>query len=206
MQSELAAVSVHGCIQKTEFCKRSIDLATTALIISFFMMSMPILVALAAFALLFLRFLFTFVQNHRFAKAHGCQEVPQQPQFERIIGYDSFKRQVAMFKAKQVLPDLFRRFEDVGNTFSHVSMGRKIWVTREPENVKAVLATNFKDFGIGQRFRAMGPLLGQGIFTSDGALWEHSRVRAAATRGMRGYSLHIGPRTSQLYQKPGSGP
>jgi hypothetical protein len=111
-----------------------------------------------------------------------------------------------MFKAKQVLPDLFRRFEDVGNTFSHVSMGRKIWVTREPENVKAILATNFKDFGIGQRFRAMGPLLGQGIFTSDGALWEHSRVRAAATRGMRGYSLHIGPRTSQLYQKPGSGP
>lgn len=145
---------------------------------------MPILVALAAFALLFLRFLFTFVQNHRFAKAHGCQEVPQQPQFERIIGYDSFKRQVAMFKAKQVLPDLFRRFEDVGNTFSHVSMGRKIWVTREPENVKAVLATNFKDFGIGQRFRAMGPLLGQGIFTSDGALWEHSRalVRPSFTK------------------------
>lgn len=106
------------------------------------------------------------------------------PQSERIIGYDNFKRQVAMFKAKQLLPDGVRRFENVGDTFSVVSMGRKLWVTREPENVKAILATNFKDFGIGQRFRALGALLGQGIFTSDGALWEHSRalVRPSFTK------------------------
>jgi hypothetical protein len=165
---------------------------------------MPILVALGAFALLFLRFLFTFIQNYRFSKVHGCQEAPQMPQSERIIGYDNFKRQVAMFKAKQLLPDGVRRFENVGDTFSVVSMGRKLWVTREPENVKAILATNFKDFGIGQRFRALGALLGQGIFTSDGALWEHSRVRTFAIRGMRGCSLPTGPRPSQLYQKPGS--
>lgn len=38
--------------------------------------------------------------------------------------------------------------------------------TIDPENVKAVLATNFKDFGLGQRQRAFGPLLGQGIFTT----------------------------------------
>jgi hypothetical protein len=49
--------------------------------------------------------------------------------------------------------------------------------TSDPEIVKALLATNFKDFGLGTRRRSMGPLLGQGIFTSDGATWEHSRVR-----------------------------
>jgi hypothetical protein len=70
-------------------------------------------------------------------------------------------------------------------------MGKTFWVTREPENVKAILATNFKDFGIGQRFRSMGALLGQGIFTSDGALWEHSRVRASFTEEIRGCSLPI---------------
>ena len=138
---------------------------------------MPLFVALGAFALLFLRKLFTIIQNYRFSKAHGCQDAPQMPQSERILGYGNFKEQVAMFKAKKILPEGVRRFEDLGDTYSVVSMGRKLIITREPENIKAVLATNFKDFGIGRRFTAMGALLGQGIFTSDGALWEHSRVR-----------------------------
>jgi hypothetical protein len=38
--------------------------------------------------------------------------------------------------------------------------------TIDPENVKALLATNFKDFGLGQRLDALGPLLGEGIFTT----------------------------------------
>ena len=139
-------------------------------------MSLPIFVALGAFALLFLRKLFTAIQNYRFAKAHGCKDAPQMPQSERILGYGNFKDQVAMFKAKKILPEQLQRFENLSDTYSVVTMGRKLVITREPENIKAVLATNFKDFGIGRRFTAMGALLGQGIFTSDGALWEHSRV------------------------------
>jgi len=121
------------------------------------------------------------------------------PQTERIIGYGNFKHQVAMSKAKQLLPDGLRRFETLGDTWSVVAMGRKLWVTREPENVKAVLATNFKDFGIGRRYKALGALLGQGIFTSDGALWEHSRVSFLVTRERKGCLLPPGPRPSQLY-------
>ena len=98
------------------------------------------------------------------------------PQSERIIGYGNFKQQTEAFKAKTLLPDGLRRFERFGDTFSVVTMGQKIWITRDPENVKAMLATNFKDFGIGRRFKSLGAFLGQGIFTSDGALWEHSRV------------------------------
>ncbi len=139
-------------------------------------MSTPTFLALGAIALLLLRFLTKLIRNHRFSRMHNCKAAPQMPQAERIIGYDNFKRSVACFKAKTLLPDGVRRFEEVGDTFSVVSMGRKLWITREPENVKAVLATNFKDFGIGRRFRSMGALLGQGIFTSDGILWEHSRV------------------------------
>jgi hypothetical protein len=55
-------------------------------------------------------------------------------------------------------------------------LGRTFFNTIDPELVKAVLATNFKDFGLGDRHRPFGPLLGRGIFTSDGAQWEHSRV------------------------------
>jgi len=139
-------------------------------------MSTPAFLALGAFALVLLKFLATLIQNHQFSRTHNCKAAPQMPQAERIIGYDVFKRSVANFKAKTMLPENVRRFEEMGDTFSVVSMGRKVWITREPENVKAILATNFKDFGIGRRFRSMGALLGQGIFTSDGPLWEHSRV------------------------------
>jgi hypothetical protein len=38
--------------------------------------------------------------------------------------------------------------------------------TIDIENVKAILATNFKDFGLGQRQEAFGAMLGQGIFTT----------------------------------------
>lgn len=148
-------------------------------------MAVPAYLALGVILLLLLRKAFTYFQDYRFAKAHGCEEPAALPQSERILGYANFKQQVQMSKEKKILPDGQRRFEEVGNTFSAVTLGRKLWITRDPENVKALLATNFKDFGIGRRVRSLGALLGQGIFTSDGALWEHSRalVRPSFTKG-----------------------
>ena len=146
------------------------------------MMAVPAFLALGVILILILRQAFTSIQNYRFAKAHGCEEPAALPQSERILGYGNFKQQVAMAKARNILGDGKRRFEEVGDTFSVVTLGRKLWITRDPENVKAILATNFKDFGIGKRLNALGALLGQGIFTSDGTLWEHSRVSIVLRR------------------------
>ncbi|KAI7278545.1 hypothetical protein KC343_g2249 [Hortaea werneckii] len=49
--------------------------------------------------------------------------------------------------------------------------------TIEPANVKAILATRFDDWIIGERrHRALRPCQGHNIFTSDGAFWRHSRA------------------------------
>lgn len=49
-------------------------------------------------------------------------------------------------------------------------------MTIEPENVKTMLATNFKDWNLpDMRKDAFIPLFGRGIFTTDGAEWQHSR-------------------------------
>ena len=53
----------------------------------------------------------------------------------------------------------------------------ELLVTRDPENVKAMLSTQVADYDISAtRSNAFMPLLGEGIFTSRGAQWKHSRA------------------------------
>lgn len=57
------------------------------------------------------------------------------------------------------------------NTFRTSVLGRGFIITIEPENIKAVLSTRFQDFSLGNREQTLGPLLGKGIFNSDGETW-----------------------------------
>ena len=45
----------------------------------------------------------------------------------------------------------------------------------DPVNVEAILTTNFHDYGFGVRRQVFAPLLGDGIFTQEGAAWKRSR-------------------------------
>jgi len=52
-----------------------------------------------------------------------------------------------------------------------------MFFTSDPENLKAMLATQFEDFDLGPvRRGTMLPSLGDGIFVQDGKAWEHSRA------------------------------
>jgi cytochrome P450 len=56
-------------------------------------------------------------------------------------------------------------------------MAEEIINTAEPENIKALLATQFKDFSLTPRRKEyLQPVFGHGIFTTDGAEWEASRT------------------------------
>lgn len=53
---------------------------------------------------------------------------------------------------------------------------RRMILTTDPENMKAVLATQFQDFGKGPKFNMeWQAFLGDSIFTTDGELWHNSR-------------------------------
>lgn len=59
----------------------------------------------------------------------------------------------------------------------HVKVGGgKMFVTTDPENLKALLATQFNDFELGIRHSHFKPLLGDGIFTLDNDGWKHLRA------------------------------
>ncbi|KAK0611431.1 cytochrome P450 52A11 [Immersiella caudata] len=56
--------------------------------------------------------------------------------------------------------------------------GLRIIMTADQENIKAILATQFDDFGKGQRFRDdWVDMLGRSIFNSDGEAWHTARTR-----------------------------
>lgn len=70
-------------------------------------------------------------------------------------------------------------------------------MTTEPQNVKTILSLSFEDFGIANREKSLGRLLGKGIFTTDGERWAHSRamIRPNFTRNqvadLEAFERHI---------------
>lgn len=62
-------------------------------------------------------------------------------------------------------------------TYKYSTLGSTNVSTVDEKNIQAILATQFADFDLGPVRRGnFFPLLGNGIFTQDGALWEHSRA------------------------------
>lgn len=141
-------------------------------------MAYPIYVlALAGVALYIIaRRAASYIAAARFKKEHGCKPERRQPQVDGILGIGNYLNQQKAFKNNRLLDNSRERFEANGPTFSSTVLGLRLYHTIDPENIKAILATNFNDFGLGRRLKTFGDLLGKGIFTSDGAAWEHSRV------------------------------
>ncbi|GIC86002.1 cytochrome P450 [Aspergillus udagawae] len=79
-------------------------------------------------------------------------------------------------------------YEELGRrpTWNQNLLGTWHHVTADPKNIQAILATQFKDFELGPFRRNMfNPVIGKGIFTTDGMDWQHSRslLRPQFTRG-----------------------
>ncbi len=117
-----------------------------------------------------------------FIRSHRCEPIHRMPQRERILGLDVLKEQIAAIKAHRNLEVVTRRYAEHGSTFSLSMLGQTYINTIDPENIRAVLATRFDDFSVGNRELAWGPMLGKGVFTSDGEKWKHSRVRVKHPR------------------------
>lgn len=71
---------------------------------------------------------------------------------------------------------MFNKWAGPGRYTIEAGIGERVILTAEPENIKAILATQFKDYGKGEQFRQdWHKFLGNGIFTTDGTLWHNSR-------------------------------
>ncbi|KAK7508997.1 cytochrome P450 52A12 [Phyllosticta citriasiana] len=140
--------------------------------------------AIAAFVAI--KFLLHFLRKGRNAiKARqlGCKEPPFFNPLD-ITGFWSVYDMMSADKVKRVPQLVLDRCHDMSKKLGYPVRAMRLNVpgdtvifTSEPKNIQALLATKFKDFSLGpRRIDNFEPLLGHGIFASDGKEWEYSRA------------------------------
>ncbi|PYH66566.1 cytochrome P450 [Aspergillus vadensis CBS 113365] len=132
-----------------------------------------------ATVILFLWYTLTYLQrkwtHRRIIKANNCQPPPYFPQKDPIFGLDIIFEQIKYSRKYKTLERFSERFKLYGNTYTQRRLTPYV-ITCEPENIKTILSLRFKDYGLAGRIDALGPLLGHGIFTTDGEHWVQSRA------------------------------
>ncbi|KAJ5613234.1 n-alkane-inducible cytochrome P450 [Penicillium lagena] len=116
-----------------------------------------------------------FVHEWKYARDNGCQP-PIHTVVRGPLGLGLVTDMLAAARENRILELVHGWHREFGTTFKAKMVARTIVFTVEPKNVQTVLALKFKDFELGElRNRAFRPLLGSGIFSTDGSKWEHSR-------------------------------
>lgn len=93
-----------------------------------------------------------------------------------LLGIDFLVKTLWALRRHKLLETFSAVYEGLNaHTYTVVPFNKRLILTIEPENVKTILSTNFQDYNFGDLREPAIPLLGKGIFASDGAEWQHSR-------------------------------
>lgn len=140
---------------------------------------------LAAVVVFFsLRWLLVSILHKQRARRLGCK-----PAFIRTsklpFGIDILRRYIKATREQILQNDELVLYEELGRhpTWNQNILGNWHHVTADPKNVQAILATKFKDFELGPfRRNLFGPVIGKGIFTTDGQEWYAPSLLRVTTR------------------------
>ncbi|EPS27712.1 hypothetical protein PDE_02656 [Penicillium oxalicum 114-2] len=137
--------------------------------------SVLVLAGIALFALAGLKAV-QAIQGWQYARKHGCKPA-RHTMTHGLLGAGTIMKMLSASKEHRFLALIRGWHQTYGTTFESRMLNRQPVFTIEPRNVQTVLALKFKDFELGYyRNKAIRPLLGYGIFATDGSKWEHSRA------------------------------
>ena len=112
----------------------------------------------------------------RLERQCGCQRPRRYPHRDPIWGYDLYRLRLQAAQAGHFYPLYDVHFKLYGKTFEELFFDTKVINTMEPENIQQVAVSSFQDWGkVASRSTASAPVLGDGIFSQDGAAWKNSR-------------------------------
>ncbi|KAI1323340.1 cytochrome P450 [Xylariaceae sp. FL0255] len=115
--------------------------------------------------------------DQELGRQHDCRLPPELPK-RWPLGIDRIKElwdSNADGRLLAFLCSIAKDYEPRNNLYQFLLIGPRAFHILHPRNVEALLSTNFKDYGFGCRPSVFRPLLGNGIFTQEGAAWRHSR-------------------------------
>ena len=119
----------------------------------------------------------TAARRRKIILSHGCKPPNKFPVWDPVLGLDVMYKSVQAHNRKNLLSTKRSQYEVYGWTHSSRLTALPTIHTIEPENIKAVMSTSFKDFAVGTpRRRAFSPLAANSVLVADGAEWEHSRA------------------------------
>ncbi|KAJ3496049.1 hypothetical protein NLG97_g2952 [Lecanicillium saksenae] len=105
-----------------------------------------------------------------------CERPPMYPHKDPIFGIDILFANIKSARNNRFISASAQRFQDLGaNTYCTWIQGHQTIHTIEPENVKTIMATKWKDYSVHGRKPNLGRLLGRGIFVATGEDWSHAR-------------------------------
>ncbi|KAJ5504969.1 cytochrome P450 [Penicillium fimorum] len=132
----------------------------------------PLLIAFGYF--IFSRVLLV-IKRRQFSSQNGCKPLLARYK-DRLFGLSFIIENAKAFANKAYLDTFTSRYFNIGHTHEVVAMGGRGVFTIDPVNIKTMLSLKFKDYSLGNRPAIMGPLLGRGVFVTDGEEWSHSRA------------------------------
>lgn len=109
------------------------------------------------------------------ARALGCQPASIEPA-QWPLGIDTIRNMMKADREQRTPDFMVERFNRMGRyTFLVQVLGQSNILTADPENIKAILATQFADFRMGRvRETNLKLVLGRSIFTVDGKFALHA--------------------------------
>lgn len=145
-------------------------------------MAILIYFAVVALAAYIFRRTLDSIQLSRLKSSNNCSEAPKYPHRDPFLGLDLFLAAGKAIKSNRLLDFTQQLFDSYGKTFQINSWGKTVINTMEPANIQTVLSTSFTNFGVvplpptTSKAKGSNPLMSRGIFTADGAIWEHNRA------------------------------
>ncbi|KAF5667323.1 cytochrome P450 monooxygenase 52A13 [Fusarium heterosporum] len=116
-----------------------------------------------------------YFSRRQFIATNGCKPIANHYP-SKWFGINFILEAGRSHGQRRYLETLTNNFFNIGYTHEVRALGgTSIW-TIEPENIKTILTSKFKDYSLGNRPAVMGPLLGRGVFVTDGQEWSHSRA------------------------------
>lgn len=111
-------------------------------------------------------------------RINKCQPAPIYPHRDPLLGIDWITSTLRTIRNHTLLQTWDNLFRTVGDTFWVQNIGAWIVMTNEPENIKAILSSDFESWKIGglrQKvpIMAIGP---KGIFSVNGKEWHDARA------------------------------